>query len=202
MKKPTITKQMLRRAILPAIIIAQFIILIILAGYLYTMQWQFREWSTDKIANQIVLAVDNLVKDTNIDAQTGRVYVYESKITLPPAPNRTYDLKYYYLPAIQNNSQEAKAELNLIDNQSYMMAKSKIYNALDVNQVFQAVPKLQACARGYLVVFEIIQQYQTEKTLVFSKKLKDGRTAFVYVDNNCAESKNRMTSYLKQIESY
>jgi hypothetical protein len=65
----------------------------------------------------------------------------------------------------------------------------------------QAVPKLQACNRGYAFVFNTPLN-ERAKELKFSKLLQDGRTIYVYLDSGCKVSEEKFENYLKQIDSY
>ena len=198
MKNIKITKHSLKKLILPTIIIIQFILIGVLAWYVHSTRIETRLQSTDKISNLIVRAVEALNWPVPTDAQTGRLYFHEAKLTLPPASDPGQGIYYFYTPALTGQ----QAELKLIDKQTVNMQKGKILAASDMQAVFDAVPKLQACARGYLAVFSPASSSETDGKLVFQKKLTDGRTVYVYLEAVCSDNQYQMLPYLKQIDSY
>jgi hypothetical protein len=197
MKKIKITRQFLKKLILPTIIFVMFLLIGVLSWYTYWTRQDLRQQSGDKIGTLVNRAVGSLNWPTAIDAQTGRVYIHEAKLTLPPA-EQAQKLYYYYSPAFQ----DSQAELRLKDKLNVDMQTSKVAAASDPYAVFDAVPKLQACTRGYLVVFSPATGGETNGKIIFQKKLKDGRTAYVYLESACADNLENMLPYLKQMDSY
>jgi hypothetical protein len=198
MKKIKITKHFLKKLILPTIIFVQFILIGVLAWYVYWTRIEVRLQSTDKISTLIVSAIEALNWSVPMDAQTGRLYIREAKITLPPAQDRSYALYYNYMPPFPGT----QAELTLKDKLNVDMQKSKVLAAPDVNSVFNFVPKLQACSRGYQIFFSPAGKNDTEGKLVFTKELKDGRTVYVYLEDACSDNQDKLVPYLQQMQSY
>jgi hypothetical protein len=201
MKKIKITKQFLKRLILPTIILVQLVLIACLAWYAYWTHIDVRSQATSPpltISMLIIRATEALTLPVPTDAQSGRIYIYEAKITLPPPPDRSYSLYYNYRPDLTG----AHAELNFMDKQAVDMQKAKVYAFGSVNDVFAAVPKLQACSRGYQIFFAPAGKNDTDGKLVFTKKLKDGRTAYTYLEDLCSDNKDKLTPYLNQMDSY
>lgn len=192
-------KQNIHKLVLPAILFIQFVIIGILAFYVHFTYQELKVFSTVPIGNLIISAVDGLVKDINIDPQTGNVYIHEARLVLPPPPDFYSDLLYRY-DKIDELNQEV--EVRIINKAFVNRAKSKIYGSRSIEQTFAEVPQLQSCARGYLIVFS--ERKDTDIPKVFQKQLKDGRTVYVYLEGQCfdSEDKDSMIPYLKQVESY
>ena len=153
---------------------------------------------TAHLGNMIMDAAQNLRQPLPIDAQTGKVYIYEVKLMLP-AQGPDTKMEYSYDKPI--NPTDYDEELRLTDVASYRSSSAGIRNAQTLGQLFAAAPHFQACNRGYLVRFK--PNYATETVpLLFTKKIKDGRTVYVYLENECQDSKSRIEPYLKQIDSY
>jgi hypothetical protein len=198
MKKLKITRHSLKKLILPAIIIIQLITIGVLAWFVYFTRTEVKLQSTDKIGSLIARAVEALTLPPPTDAQTGRIYFHEAKLTLPPVSESGHGLYYFYSPAFPGQ----QAELRLIDKQNVNMQKGKVLATSDMQTVFDIVPKLQACARGYLTLFSPAASGETDGKMVFQKKLTDGRTVYVYLEDACKDNQDQMVPYLKQIDSY
>jgi hypothetical protein len=198
MKKIKITKKLLKKSILPAIITLQFLLIGILAWYLYWTHIEVNMQSTIKISTLINNAVEALNSPIPQDAKTGTLYIREAKMTLPPAPDRSLMFYYSYNPSIDGMNEEIRfSNKQLVD-----MQKNKVYAHQTLKEVFDEVPKLQACSRGYLVIFNKPDKFETDGHEVFQKKLKDGRTAYVYLEDKCADNKEKFIPYLQQMDSY
>lgn len=183
--------------IVPGIIFIQFLIITVLGYFVYVNWLRTDELSTIKISNLIITAVEYLTRPIPSDPKNGVVYVPEAHLELPAPPDNTYYLYYNYSPTIPPDS---TAEVRLINRQDFMMAKSKVLVANNLDGVFDAVPEMQACTRGYRVLFS--PDKTGEAPEVFQKKLTDGRTVYVYKEKACSATSFSMIPYLKQIESY
>lgn len=168
----------------------------VLAYFVYFNHRAVSDLSSHTIGNLIVEAVDGLSTPVPMDAQTGNLYVQDAKLTLPPATEQTPALLYSYYPGDESGQEE----LRLVDASAVRSAKVPVISGQSMESVFEAVPKLQACARGYLVVFS--ERTETDIPKVFQKQLRDGRTIYVYLEDACDEGKQNMLDYLWHIESY
>lgn len=199
MKTPKITKEQAKKLILPSIIILQFAIMAVLAWFVYWNHVATNETSTLRISGLIVKAVEALTWPVNADPQTGRLYIHEAHLTLPTPPDQSYGIYYNYIPAFDGSPEE----VHLMDKQDVNMQKNTVQAVASLEEVFNAVPKLQACARGYTLTFAVPKNQDPNTShQVFTKKLKDQRDLYAYLDNDCAQSEQQMVPYLKQIESY
>jgi hypothetical protein len=198
MKRIKISKSILLKSILPAIILLQFILIGLLALYISNTRREVNNQPPLKISSLIISAIEGLTWPAPTDAKSGNIYIRETKLTLPPAPNHVLELYYNYFP-----SDGMPEEVRLINKHNVDVQKNKIYAAQDIQDVFDLVPKLQSCARGYLLRFYPLKDSERSGIKeVFTKKLSDGRTTYVYLENQCADNKASIIPYLKQIESY
>lgn len=153
---------------------------------------------TAHLANMVMDAAQNLQTPLPIDAQSGRVYIYEGRLTLPAQGPDTM-MNYRYDKPSQSGDYDE--EMRLTDVATFRTSTSGVRNAQTLDQLFSAIPHMQACGRGYRVLFK--PNYDTESgPMLFSKKLKDGRTIYVYLEKDCDQSKSRIEPYIRQIESY
>jgi hypothetical protein len=162
-----------------------------------TMHYQIDQVQAHVLGTQIVAATDGLTKAAVADGPTGNVYFPELKLFLP-ASQDFYQGSRYSLTQTDDKGTQA---LHIIDDFAYNRARLKVVNVgHSVQEVFAGVPHLQACARGYYVLFD--GQTSANIPEQFSKQLKDGRTVHVRLDPDCEENKAVFLPYLKQIESY
>ncbi len=195
-KKSSALNTRFQRFILPLVLI-QFLAILILAFYARFTQTQLQELSTIKIGSLIINAVDGLTDEPNIDPQTGNIYIHEAQLMLPVQNDPGPKLLYRYTPADESGQGE---EVRLIDKSYFNQAKVPMVNSQSIEQLFDALPKLQACNRGYQIQF--VKRTETDIPLIFEKQLKDGRTIYVYLEDLCSQTKDTMVPYLLQIDSY
>jgi len=193
--KPNQTR--LKRLLLPAILLTQFILIGSLAAYMYFIRKELNLDSNSTYSRLILSSVDVLNKEVKADPQTGIVYIHEAKLTLPPPTDSTQDLLYNYQVAV---GFDTGREVRLVDQQNLSLAKNALYNPTNFNNINAAIPKLQACARGYRIAFKNISD--VTQTLQFNKQLKDGRMIYVFSENLCSDNTDNVLPYIKQIESY
>jgi hypothetical protein len=75
-------------------------------------------------------------------------------------------------------------------------------NARNVDELFEAVPKLQSCARGVKLVHDKLP-LDTEQTneLKHTVSLQNRKKLYVYVERSCPEL-NEIAELLRNIKSY
>jgi hypothetical protein len=196
MKKPKITKAAVSKCILPGLIILQFILLAVGGWYLYWTRQSVNQQSTDKLALLINNAVNGLTWPVPTEARSGIIYINQAKIMLPAVNDNAHQLLYNDFSAPGEEQ-----EVHFMDKMMVNSQENKIMATQDLNTIFNYVPKLQACARGYKVVFNDTNK-SDDNLFLFSKKLDDGRTAYVSVDKGCTDRQADFVPYLKQIASY
>ena len=184
---------------LPLIVGLQFIVISALASYAFYIHEQIKPLESIQIASIISQAVDGLNQPVRADAQSGKLYIAPTHLTLPATTNARPLLEYQYTAA----NGDTLAELHIVSVANVAAAKAKLTSAPSVAAVFDGVPSLQACARGYRIFFTPKAPDGLEKVL--QKQLSDGRTIYIYNEKTCLEnndSQDVMTTYLSQIDSY
>lgn len=182
--------------------ILSLVAIVVLAIY-GVLMWNAYKQVRDQptvISKMIIEAVEGMTKPITLDPKTGDGYLYESRFVLPVSSDmQAFDFVYAYQSAQEEGA--FPEMITLAYRPEIERAKVSVFNALNVEDSLSAVPKLQACARGYSVYFSL--QSETENELVFEKTLKDRRRIFVYKEDACIEDNHEdVVAYLKQIESY
>lgn len=196
-KKQTTQNHSLKRLLLISLLAIQSLALVTLAVFLIQARQRAEEVSTYKLANFIVEAVRAESQPVVLDAASGRVYVYQARIVLPPVPRTAGAMRYAYHQA----SDSDRTDLRLISEDAFNQAKMPVLSALTTEQAFSNVAHLQACGRGYLLT-TMRDSNTADMTLGFERQLRDGRTIYGYYENGCPENDDELTDYLKQVESY
>lgn len=171
-------------------------------GYLAVMQRilddRVNELSTIKIGSLILEAVDNLNDPLPINPQTGEKYIPEARLRLPANSSSSNRLEYYY----SAESVDMPEEVRLASTTALASSRTKIMSATSQEALFAAVPRLQACSRGYRITFKNDIPIEDGLTVVLEKTLKDGRFLRVLEEEACDMPDYFDISYLKQIDSY
>lgn len=179
---------------------AVLVIAVASLGYFTAYMWQvvrMENASGTTMKLLLVQAVDGLSSPAPVEATTGKMYFPQERLVLPAPPgNVNSQVEYRYNPAWEDQP----AELFIVNMFGLLSAKSQIMSAPDVDNIFTEVPELQACSRGYSLVYNEITNNQN--TFKFSKTLADGRQLYVYLDTACTQISEEFESYLKQIDSY
>lgn len=145
------------------------------------------------IGRLIVEAAENLNKPVTKDPKTGAVLVSEAKLTLPSVPTKLGTIVYSY----EGVSEDSGPLLRLASQNDINSAKSPVLAAnTSVEKTFEAVPKLQACARGVLITFNQKDVQQEAGT----KVLSNGKTVYFSIEPLC--SNEDLVQYTKEIDSY
>lgn len=129
-----------------------------------------------------------LVRDAS-----GKQYIPEAKLMLPPAGTGLGQVLYQYTPQI-NGFEE---ELHLANEDNIRTAASSLLKAEPgTKHTFVGTPTLQACARGIHVTFSA----QEGQTPAATKALANGKTAYFYTEAACEDED--FLQYVQQLQSY
>lgn len=133
------------------------------------------------IRELILLAVRGVKKDAPVEARSGDIYFPESRLYLPN-PGLPLSLTYLYDSGDITDSQ---AELSV---STYpVRGTEKLYSSQNMEELFAAVPKLQACSRGIKLVSQKFPQDDANNQLVQTVNLSTGKDLFVYIEKDCPE---------------
>ena len=136
---------------------------------------------TVNIRELILTSVRGVKKDAPVDAPTGDIYFPEAKLYLPN-PNLALPLTYLY-----DTGDVANAQSELSVSTYPVWGTTQMYTAVDQDQLFAAVPKLQACSRGIKVVHNKFPSNDADNLLKHTVRLNNGQSVYIYVEKNCPE---------------
>ena len=195
-KSKTTTPRRYSRFIFPTLIGVQLVVTALLVLYVCHLQRQLNQLSQTTISRLIIDAADGLNRPVERDVHTGRAYIYEQRLMLPVISDTHQRLSYAYSPP----SEDSGMWLRIVDETVVGPERARLISAVSNDELFAAVPKFQACIRGYELTFERPQYPSGQEILV--KMLSDGRTLYVYHEDLCANGRDKMIGYLQQIDSY
>lgn len=166
--------------------------------------WKYiKELQTVNFANLSKSALKEL-EDIMIRPEKGtdnRRYIPEAKLVLPAESPELDRVIYLHHP--KGDGEFATPESLQMNTKSiYSRAISSLY-ASNINELlYDVMPGVQACSRGFMLQFEPLESTETVK-LSGTVKLQDGRTLYVYRETNCNyEELNQFESYLLKAQSY
>lgn len=150
------------------------------------------------IRELIIGAVEGLYKDVAIDPKTGDSYIPEAGLYVP-ATNDGLRITYGYVPAVDN----FREQINISSTGAIGQKIAMLHAASNVEQMFNAAPALQKCARGFTLVYDPITD-QPELTLFHSKQLSNGKTLYIYSEQTGVDCQGfeQIGEALKTIQSF
>ena len=137
-----------------------------------------RQSGTRSISEMVLFDADGLKTDAPIEPKTGDIYFSQAKLMLPSNPE-LQSLRYSY--------DHDSSELSLSSQQVYRQTAAKLYGANNLKELFDVIPKLQACERGISLGYKQIEGSDTTRELVQTVKLNSGKTLYVYLEKGCPE---------------
>jgi hypothetical protein len=152
-----------------------------------------RQQDNQRVANLILDAVENLSQPLLKDP-SGKQFIPEAKLALPATDPSVGEVAYNYSPA----SDGITERLNIASKRSINLAEIPLRNSGQdkIEDVFESVPKLQACARGVQVTFAAEDGYEYQAT----KQLANGKTAYFFMEDGCKN--NELLAFVQRIDSY
>jgi len=141
----------------------------------------------------ILQAAEITKTDAPIEPKTGDIYFPEARLYLPASPALS---KITYAPAADTGN---GVTLSVSTKAIFHQAAVPMHNAKDNDELFQGVPKLQACQRGVKLVYSRMDDEQIE--LRHTIPLSNGKTLYMYTEKLCPEL-NETADALKNISPY
>jgi hypothetical protein len=185
-KKPAKTQKWSKKKIVIAFALLLVAVAIFFGGCFAHAKLTFYNATADQasivsIRELILLAVRGVKKEAPVEPRTGDIYFPESRLYLP-YPGTALPITYLFDTGDISNSQ---SELSV---STYPVRGTEtLYSAQNMNQLFDAVPKLQACSRGIKLVYDKFPQSDTQNELKHAIKLNNGRNLYIYLEKDCPE---------------
>jgi len=139
-------------------------------------------------------------QDAPIDAKTGNVYLREAGLYLP-APDPSIQLVYSYLP------EAGVGDVFSVTNRHVLnRAEKGFYNARTIDELFQYVPKWQACMQGITLSYQKQDigddsYLDGNSTVQSTIRLSNGKDLYVYLDKACPDLQSTVTA-LQKLQVY
>lgn len=146
----------------------------------------------------VTMAINNLKTPAPIEAKTGDVYFPQAKLYLPAEQNKD-DLWLVY-SYFKDDSADV-LDFSISNRMVIGQLESKLYSAQTQKQLFDQIPRLQACARGVKVSFEPLKPDEIGAQLQYSGTLQNGKTLYLYAEKTCPEIGPTVDT-LKNLQSY
>lgn len=181
-------------------IIMAFVLLLGLTIYYFAPTLQFyrdgaRQANMTSIRELVLMAVHNVKKDAPVDAKTGDVYFPESRLFLP---RPDYSLKISY---ILDSGDIADTNGELSVSTKTVFGSTQLYSARTMNELFETVPKLQACSRGVKIVSQKFDASDDMNELKHTITLNNGQIKYIYIEKLCPEIE-QLADILQNIRAY
>ena len=139
----------------------------------------------------IFKAIDNLEVDAPIQATTGDVYFPPAKLYLPYADS-FQKLAYMY-----NANDKGDHFLSITDYKVIGRVEAQMSNAMKIDEIFDKVPKLQACSRGVTVSFKPLTKNDIDADLRKTVHINNGKTLYLYLEKACPELEETLQNLTK-----
>ena len=189
MPKKILLKQKKYLTILVIFISIVFLLNIGATIYLLVQNQNLNYKYVPRLSYDLIRAIDSSDKPAVIDPISDNVYFPEAKIVLPPT---SYRIVYGFIPGSESQ------KVLLISNQSdIVQSQAGIQNGLTLKAIFDSISKAQDCARGISIYF----QPDSGQKLIFSKKLNNGESIYIYSDSlTCSDTD--FLNYVETLNSY
>lgn len=149
------------------------------------------------IRSLILQAVSGVQTDAPIDPKTGDIYFPEAHLFVPRSANPSHlHLTYSY-----DSTSGKDGELAVSNHQLFDQNASRLYAALNAEQVFNAVPKLQACQRGVTLLTAKPRASDVQNKFEQTITLSNGTVLYAYWEKACPELQPTV-DVLKNIQAY
>lgn len=142
----------------------------------------------------------NLTKEAVVEPQTGKVYMYEPKLVLPPYPNDLFSgIRYTYTPPTDG----AEEELQITSTAALNQGIAALNTPPAGQGFFDKVPFAQTCSRQAVIMFKPgAEPSFTGYSHKASRPLADGRTLELFMADECTRDADTLAAYLNQLQSY
>lgn len=184
-----------KKAVLLAIVVAA-LILVVAAGCavirsIVRYEQAYNAAMTTSIRELVINAASNTLTAAPVDFKTGDIHFPGSGLYIP-AQHDGLKLNYRY--------EFTTGELVIASDRIFSQDVAQLYSTQKVDEVFDLVPHLQACQRGFTVSYN--DNVDSEEYILSQKvALNNGKMLYVYEDGGCEELSN-MKDVISQIRAF
>jgi hypothetical protein len=190
--KKKFQQNLIRKLIFSLIVLALIVTTIVQGVRIDHLEKENLARNNEQVAQTLLQSVNDLNQPLPIEASTGKVFLANQHLSLPPAPAPLGQLVYSTAYANDDNQFPVQiAAKNDIEHASQSINSTQ----QDSQKVFQALPTVQACARGVGISFT-----KDDKPAAAEKKLGNGKTLYFYTESLCTNK--ALLEYVKQVDSY
>ena len=172
-----------------------FVVVSGLCYFKYNIKPTVAQAEISPMREMIIMAAESVKKDAPVEAKTGDVYFPGARLFVPPPEGSLDVLTYSY-----DDDGTSQPEFSVSNKRIFTVNASKLYAANNQTELFEKIPKLQACQRGINIRYT-----QTNETYVGTLKqtvpLSNGKNLYMYVDSSCPELEE-LLPLMKQIKTY
>ncbi|GEM_PF-1799144 len=149
---------------------------------------------TGEVKGMIIDAVRGLNRELAVDPLTGKLYEPSLRVVFPASP--TYKF-------VDRGAGEDTA-MWFIDPSVQSQAISSMRAAQSLTDIFNQVQTVQNCSRQItLSINNAKPNVGSDKLkLVDTKTLKDGRTAYIFKNDDCPYPANNLLDHIKLVDSF
>lgn len=156
------------------------------------LEQQSQARGNEHIAQIMLQSVNDLSQPLPTEPSTGKVFLTNQHLSLPPAPATLGRL--VYSTAYTDDDGQFPVHIAAKDDIA-RAAQPMMSTQQDSQKVFQTLPTVQACARGVGISFT-----KDDKPAAAEKKLGNGKTLYFYTESLCTNK--ALLEYVKQVDSY
>ena len=176
-------------------IIGGLVILALISQSLLIKQLYDRteQLKTQELKAVLIDASRSLNVELAVDPRTGQQFIPASRVVLPAK----LESHVYYRSGGDDST------VWVIDANNQSQAAVKVRTAESMAGIFNELQNLQMCSRQVVISFSAArpQNSNDKLTLITTKKLKDGRTAYIY-QNECPYGAEPLLRSVNQLESF
>lgn len=199
MSKTTKNQKKKRSIHYKKIAIIALLLFVVVSGvcfYRYRIKPAVTQAEISQVREMIIMAAGAVKKDAPVEAKTGDVYFPGARLFVPPPEGSLDVLTYSYY----EDDKSQPAEFSVSNKRLFNVNASSLYSANNLNELFDKVPKLQACQRGINIRYTQTNE-EYIGTLKQTVPLTNGKNLYMYASSSCPEIEE-LLPLLKQIKAY
>jgi hypothetical protein len=164
------------------VVLAAVVVLCLVVATYVTRYNQASDAASSVAIRELVLrAAEGTKSPAAIEPTTGNIYFPQARLYLPSLQNNTTQLTYMYTPPAKDQQEE----LSISSKNAFSRNAARLYAGRNVKEVFEAIPKMQACQRGIALYYSKPTDHNDDQVLKQSISLNNGKTLYMYTQKSC-----------------